>query len=120
MQALYLMALDPVAEATADSHSFGFRKERSTADAIQQCFIDLSKKVSPQWILEGDIKGCFDHINHNWLLDNVPMDKVILKKWLKSGFVFNKHLFQRKKGLRKEVLSLQLLQIWRWMDWKSY
>lgn len=98
MQALYLMALDPVAETTADSHSFGFRKERSTADAIQQCFINLSKKVSPQWILEGDIQGCFDHISHDWLLENVSMDKVILKKWLKCGFVFNKQLFPTEEG----------------------
>ncbi len=98
MQALYLMALDPVAETTADSHSFGFRKERSTADAIAQCFIDLSKKVSPQWILEGDIKGCFDHISHEWLLNNIPMDKVMLAKWLKSGFVFNNQLFPTEEG----------------------
>lgn len=98
MQALYLMALDPVAETTADSHSFGFRKERSTADAIQQCFIDLSKTVSPQWILEGDIKGCFDHISHEWLLNNIPMDKVMLRKWLKCGFIFDKQLFPTEEG----------------------
>ena len=98
MQALYLMALAPVAETTADSHSFGFRKERSTADAIQQCFIDLSKTVSPQWILEGDIKGCFDHISHGWLLNNIPMDKMMLRKWLKCGFIFDKQLFPTEEG----------------------
>jgi RNA-directed DNA polymerase len=98
MQALYLMALDPVAETTADSHSFGFRKERSTADAIQQCFIDLSKTVSPQWVLEGDIKGCFDHISHDWLLNNILMDKVMLRKWLKCSFIFDKQLFLTEEG----------------------
>jgi RNA-directed DNA polymerase len=92
------MALDPVAETTADSNSFGFRKERSTADAIQQCFIDLAKDMSPQWILEGDIKGCFDNISHEWLLNNIPMDKVMLRKWLKCGFVFNKELFPTEEG----------------------
>lgn len=56
MQALYLMALDPVAETTADNHSYGFRKERCTGDAIHQCYINLSKESSPQWVLEGDIK----------------------------------------------------------------
>ncbi len=61
MQALYLLALDPVAETTADPNSYGFRPQRSTADAIEQCFITLGKGKSPQWILEGDIKGCFDH-----------------------------------------------------------
>ncbi len=61
MQALYLLALDPVAETTADPNSYGFRIGRSTADAIEQCFCVLGKRASPQWILEGDIKGCFDH-----------------------------------------------------------
>lgn len=98
MQALYLMALDPVAETIADNHSYGFRKERSTGDAIHQCFINLSKESSPQWILEGDIKGCFDHISHDWLLNNVPMDKTMLQKWLKCGFVFNNELFPTEEG----------------------
>ena len=98
MQALYLMALAPVAETTADANSYGFRKERSTADAVQQCFNDLARTTSPQWILEGDIKGCFDHISHEWLLDNIPMDKVMLRKWLKCGFVFNKELFPTEEG----------------------
>lgn len=98
MQALYLMALDPVAETTADSNSFGFRKERSTTDAVQQCFNDLAKDMSPEWILEGDIKGCFDHISHEWLLNNIPMDKVMLQKWLKCGFVFNKILNPTEEG----------------------
>ena len=61
MQALYLLALDPIAETKADPNSYGFRPQRSTADAIEACFTVLSKQKSPQWILEGDIKGCFDH-----------------------------------------------------------
>lgn len=60
MQALHLLALEPVSETTADKNSYGFRPERSTADAAAQCFIALSTKRAPQWILEGDIKGCFD------------------------------------------------------------
>jgi RNA-directed DNA polymerase len=88
MQALYLLALEPVAETLADPNSYGFRRERSTADAIAQCFITLSKrKSSPEWILEGDIRACFDQISHPWLLAHVPMDKVILKKWLNAGYI---------------------------------
>lgn len=98
MQALYLLALEPVAETTADNNSYGFRKERSTIDTMEACYCDLAKGVSPQWVLEGDIKGCFDHISHDWLLNNIPMDKVMLKKWLKSGFVFNKELFPTEEG----------------------
>lgn len=94
MQALYLLALDPVAETTADPNSYGFRKERSTADALRQCFNALSRKDKAEWILEGDIKGCFDNISHEWLLQNVPMDKAILRKWLKAGYL-DKFVFNR-------------------------
>ena len=87
MQALFLQALDPVAETIADPNSYGFRRERSCADAIEQCFNALSRKHSAQWVLEGDIKACFDRINHDWLLSNVPTDKEMLRKWLKSGFM---------------------------------
>ena len=87
MQALYLLALQPVAETTADNHSYGFRTGRSTADAKTACFTQLSRKASAQWVLEGDIKGCFDNISHSWLLDNIPMDKSMLGKWLKAGFM---------------------------------
>lgn len=87
MQALYLLALAPIAETTGDPNSYGFRIERSTADAMGQLFISLSKKASAQWVLEADILGCFDHINHDWLIANVPTDKAVLRKWLKAGVV---------------------------------
>ena len=77
MQALYLMALEPVSETTADTCSYGFRKERRCMDAVMQCHNILRKGYSPEWILEGDIKGCFDHISHEWLLANIPMDKEV-------------------------------------------
>jgi len=89
MQALYLLGLEPVSETLADKNSYGFRPKRSIHDAIQQCFILLSKKYSSQWILEGDIKACFDKISHKWLLDNIMLDKTILKEWLDAGFIEN-------------------------------
>ncbi|AQV94601.1 group II intron reverse transcriptase/maturase [Cupriavidus necator] len=88
MQALYLLALEPVSEGTSDPNSYGFRINRSTHDAMSQLFVSLSQKASAQWVLEADIKGCFDHISHDWLERNVPMDKAILRKWLKAGVVF--------------------------------
>lgn len=72
MQALYLLALEPIAEMTADPHSYGFRKERCCQDAIQQCHIILCRGNSPKWVLEGDIKGCFGWIV---LLFSVQCDK---------------------------------------------
>ena len=98
MQSLHALALNPIAEVTADKSSFGFRKFRSTKDACQRIFGRLSRKFDAQWILEGDIKGCFDNISHRWLLDNIPMDKSILKQFLKAGFVFNQTLFPTKAG----------------------
>jgi RNA-directed DNA polymerase len=98
MQALYLLALDPVSETIADRNSYGFRRERSTADAIEQCFTALAQKNSAQWILEGDIKGCFDNISHNWIEANIPMDEIILRKWLKAGYIKSGRLFPTEAG----------------------
>jgi RNA-directed DNA polymerase len=98
MQALYLLALDPIAETLADHQSYGFRKERSTADAMEKCFLIFSRKHSPQWVLEGDIKGCFDAISHEWLLTHIPMEKAILKKWLKAGFMEKHVLYSTEAG----------------------
>jgi RNA-directed DNA polymerase len=98
MQALYLLALEPVSETTADRNSYGFRPMRSTADAIEQLFVNLSRKSSARWVLEGDIKGCFDNISHDWLTANVPMDKAVLKKWLKAGFMESGQRFETEAG----------------------
>lgn len=98
MQSLYALALNPIAEATGDRTSFGFRKFRSTHDACNQVFNCMCHKNSPDWVLEGDIKGCFDNISHQWLLDNVPMDKSVLRQFLKAGYVFKRHLFPTESG----------------------
>jgi RNA-directed DNA polymerase len=49
-------------------------------------------------VLEGDIKGCFDHISHQWMLRHVLTDKVVLQKWLKSGYIENRTLFPTEVG----------------------
>jgi RNA-directed DNA polymerase len=97
MQALHLLALDPIAETTADKNSYGFRQQRSCADAIDQCFNAL-KSANTQWVLEGDIKSCFDQISHDWLLHHVPMDRVILKKWLTAGYMEKHALHETTDG----------------------
>ncbi|MCD4808575.1 MAG: group II intron reverse transcriptase/maturase, partial [Methanosarcinales archaeon] len=98
MQSLYALALEPVAEVTGDQRSFGFRKFRSAHDACEQVFTYLCRQSSPEWVLEGDIKGCFDNISHQWLLDNISMDKSILKQFLNAGYLFNRTLFPTKAG----------------------
>lgn len=87
MQALYLLGLEPVAEVQGDRNSYGFRRNRSTHDAMSQLFICFARHGAAPYVLEADIAGCFDAINHDWLLDNVPMDKVLLRKWLRAGVV---------------------------------
>jgi RNA-directed DNA polymerase len=78
MQALHLLALDPVSETTADPNSYGFRQGRSAHDALEQCFNVLGKPTrSPEWILNADIKGCFDNICHDWMLRHLPMDTAV-------------------------------------------
>lgn len=98
-QALYLLALDPVSETKADRNSYGFRKARSAHDALEQCFAALGKpSKSPQWVLDADIKGCYDNIDHDWMLTHIPMDKQVLRKWLKAGYVEGAALFPTEVG----------------------
>jgi RNA-directed DNA polymerase len=98
MQALYLLGLDPIEETLADRNSYGFRPNRCCADAIAQCHNLLKGPDGPRWVLEGDIKSCYDRISHDWLLANVPMDRAILRKWLKAGFLEKAVLFATTEG----------------------
>jgi RNA-directed DNA polymerase len=98
MQALFLSALDPVSETTADLSSYAFRRKRCCHDAIERCFIHLSRNDSATCILEGDITGCFDNISHDWIRNNILIDKVIVTKWLKAGFIDKNKLFPTKAG----------------------
>jgi RNA-directed DNA polymerase len=99
MQALHLLALDPVSETTADQNSYGFRKARSAHDALEQCFAALGKpSKSARWVLDADIKGCFDNIDHDWMLSHIPMDREVLRKWLKAGYVERASLFPTERG----------------------
>jgi len=98
MQALHALALAPVAETGADPNSYGFREGRSCADALEHAHIVLSRKCSPQWVLEGDIRACFDQISHAWLLQHVLMDRQILRRWLKAGYWEKGQLYPTRAG----------------------
>ena len=98
MQALMALALDPIIESVSDKRSFGFRKGRSCHDACEQLFTYVSRKIAAQWVIEGDIKACFDEIAHEWLLQHIPMDKRILKQFLKAGYVYEHQLFPTDRG----------------------
>jgi RNA-directed DNA polymerase len=98
MQALYLLGLDPIEETTADANSYGFRSQRCCADALDQCYKVLGQRDSATWILEGDIKACFDRISHDWLLTHIPMDRAILRKWLQAGYLEKDAFFATTEG----------------------
>ena len=98
MQALYALALDPVQEATADRNSYGFRIGRCCQDACEEIFKCTSRKGQNPWVLDADIRGCFDNISHQWLLDNIVMDKQILRQFLKAGYVYGRKLFPTDSG----------------------
>lgn len=98
MQVLYSLALQPVAETTADKRSFGFRLFRSAQDASQQVFACLAHPKSAQWILECDIEGCFDNISHDWLKKYIPTDLSVLNQFLKAGFVFEGQTYPTDTG----------------------
>ena len=98
MQALYLLALEPVSECDSDPNSYGFRRGRSTHDARQQLFVSLSGPRCADWILDADISGFFDNINHEWLMRHVHMDRRILRQWLKAGVVHRGQLARTEMG----------------------
>jgi RNA-directed DNA polymerase len=98
-QALYLQALQPIAETTADPNSYGFRPKRRCADAIDQCFKVLRQSTAAPWILEGDIEGFFDNIAFAWIEKHIPMNKRVLSQWLRSGFVDRGALWPTTTGV---------------------
>ena len=98
IQALFKLGLEPIAETTADPNSYGFRPKRSCADAIVQCYNVLCQRKSAEWILEADIKGCFDNISHEWILQHIPLRKKVLTQWLKAGYMEKKHWSPTESG----------------------
>jgi RNA-directed DNA polymerase len=98
MQALHLLTLEPLVEEWADPNAYGFRLKRSCHDAREQCFNALCRANSATWVLEGDIKACFDRIDHEYLLQEIPMDKTILRKFLNCGFMEKNQLHPTTAG----------------------
>jgi RNA-directed DNA polymerase len=101
-QAIVKNALEPEWEAVFEQHSYGFRPGRSCQDAIEQSFIRtcMSKTGKDTWVLEADIKGFFDNIAHESILNimsNFPKRELI-KGWLKAGFVFQGKLNSTEQG----------------------
>jgi RNA-directed DNA polymerase len=112
MQALHLLALNPVAEVHADPNSYGFRPYRSAHDALAQCFNVLSRPDSAVVVFDADIRACFDRISHEWLKLHVPMDKRILSRWLAAGYLEEKALFPTTEGTPQGGIISPVLANW--------
>lgn len=98
-QALVKLALEPEWEAKFEPNNYGFRPGRSSHDAIEAIFGSIKQKNV--YVLDADIEGCFDNINHQALLEKMetyPKLRRIVRHWLKVGYVDNQSLFPTKKG----------------------
>ena len=100
MQAVYLSSIEPLVEKTSDANSYGFRPYRGAREALAKLRNLLGKDYSPEWVLDADIQKCFDKINHDWLVQNVPVgDKAVLESWLKSGVAYNTNVTATVAGV---------------------
>ena len=98
LQASLKLAMEPYYEAKFEPSSYGFRPAMSCHDAIEKIAGALVKKQ--KWVLDADITGCFDNIDHNYLLlqiDDKTNRKIIIK-WLKAGYIQDKELHETEKG----------------------
>jgi RNA-directed DNA polymerase len=87
MQAIVTAALEPEWEARFEANSYGFRPGRCTMDAIEALHNTLSRHGASVWILDADIRGCFDNLAHGPLLAKLPVCTTTLRRWLKAGVV---------------------------------
>jgi len=99
VQTLYMFTIDPIAEETACPHSYGYRLHRSVKDcAVYLWMVSASPTANRRYVFEADIKGFFPSVSHDWLLDNVPMDKLILGEFLRAGFMERSLLHETPEG----------------------
>jgi len=98
MQAIVKAALEPEWEARFEANSYGFRPGRCCMDAITQIHTVLNQEGSSAWVLDADIKGCFDNISHEPLLARIPVFDTTIRRWLKAGVVELGHYTDTEAG----------------------
>lgn len=99
VQAIYHLGVDPAVEAVSDKNSFGFRKSRSTHDAVTAIRMIMDKTNHPHWIVEADIAKCFDRISHKFLMEHTPIrHKHVLEQWLTAGIMEELNYIESTEG----------------------
>ena len=97
-------AIEPITEYHASHNSYGFRPKRSCHDAIAHLFIKLGRKGSKQWVIEGDIRGCFDNISHEHILETLKSWDVkrnivnVIERMLKAGILLKETIQETDMG----------------------
>lgn len=127
VQEITRMVLEPIAEAKFYQYSFGFRPMRSASQAMAE-IVERVRRNKTYWVIEGDIKGFFDNMNHNKLVEmlwNLGIkDKRLLtmiKKMLKSGVVeedgrlYKSDLGSPQGGIVSPLLANIYLNNFDWM-----
>lgn len=100
IQAIVKNALEPYWEAIFEATSYGFRPGRGCHDALQKIFLIARPNKTLKWVVDADIKGCFDNISHEQLLTtigNFPARRLI-KAWLKAGYIDNNVFYSTESG----------------------
>jgi RNA-directed DNA polymerase len=99
-QAIVKNALEPSWEAVFEANNYGFRPGRSTHDALQQAWSRLNEQANDRWLLDADIKGAFDNINHDHLIQTIGKvpGRELIKQWLKAGYVETEMFHETESG----------------------
>ena len=109
MQALVKLALEPEWESRFEANSYGFRPGRCPMDAITAIHTAMSGKNHSQWVLDADIKSCFDKIDHSALLKRLPVFTTTIRRWLKAGVVELGHYTTTEAGTPQGGVASPLL-----------
>jgi RNA-directed DNA polymerase len=104
IQEIIRQSIEPICEYHFNHYSHGFRPKRSCHDATADLFIKLSRASSKQWIIEGDIKGCFDHISHDHIIETLKDWRIpnqiykLIHRILKSNISLDGRLSPSEEG----------------------
>ncbi len=102
VQKLFTLVLDPAIDAISDPNSYGFRRFRNCHNAIGKIAVTLQKNPHNRIVLDLDIKGFFDNINHQWIRNNFPMPQGfehILDSWLSARILDRTIFYQSEYGV---------------------
>jgi group II intron reverse transcriptase/maturase len=118
VQMLLKMLLEPIAESDFLECSYGFRPGRRTMDCIGICRRYIQRRTKFYWIIEGDIRGCFNHIQHTKLVNLIQLrvaDRQIIQlieRFLKAGILEGEWYHPTQEGVAQGSVVSPLMANW--------